>query len=359
MVITPTPKPKSNIVAFPIPVKNAIVWNYYRVTGSWKAVYTPTQEVLGEGTVDIEVKIDIRTGDEYIVEEIMAAIRDHANLHLLCVRQGFIYKDNMELVEFTVGKDTRAVRQSADMVRIHKGKSEGLIKFESKNLFVNTSGYTFAWRDDPYWVADVPNVVECERPYMVWGEPLRYGLVSIHSEPFRRHTKPNGAPKKQRSLERMISSAISPTGRWLWSYDIPEIFKGQIGCHNNLRSVLKQVKMAAIRISSITDKSKIDRIEVKLRDSFKFLPQERSRASVLFFHRKDKDSLFQVRFFNEHMKTPSILGPEVLERLDHVFCPHVLNGIGLSEAERSEYKSSIEEFRTTLNQIMNDAMGLL
>lgn len=359
MVITPIPKPKSNIVAFPIPVKSAIVWNYYRVTGSWKAIYTPTQEVLGEGVVDIEVKIDTRTGDEYIVEEIMAAIRDHANLHLLCVRRGFIYRDNMELVEFTVGEDTRAVRQSADMVRIYKKKSEGLVEFESKNPFVNTSGYTFAWRDDPYWVANVPKVVECERPRRGWTEPLRYGLVSIHSEPFRRHAEPYREPKKQRSLERMISHAISPTGRWLGNYDIPEIFKGQIGCYHTLRSVLKQVKMAALRISSITDKSKIDRIEVELRDSFKFLPQERSRASVLIFHRKDKGSVLQVRFFNEYMKTPSILESETLERLDHVFCPHVLNGIGLSETERDKYMSSIEEFRTTLNQIMNDAMGLL
>lgn len=359
MVITPTPKPKSNIVAFPIPIKNAIVWNYYRVTGSWKALYTPTQEVLGEGVVNIEVKIDVRTGDEYIVEEIMAAIRDHANLHLLCVRQGFIYKDNMELVEFTVGEDTRAVRQSADSIRIHKKKSEGLMKFESKNLSINTSGYTFAWRDDPYWVADTPEVIECERLRRGWVEPWRYGLVSIHREPFRGHAEPNWAPKKQRSLERMISNAVSPTGRWLGSYDIPELFKGQVGCHNSLRSVLKQVKMAAVRVSSITDKSKIDRIEVKLGDVFKFLPQERARSSIILFHRKDKDSLFKCTFFNERVKVTNYMTPVDLSSHDHPFCPHAINGIGLTDEEVIEYKSAIMRFRSMLDEIMNDALGLL
>lgn len=359
MVITPTPKPKSNVVAFPVPVKNQTVWNYYRVTGSWKAVYVPTGELLGEGNVDVVVKVDTRTADEYLVEEFMAAMRDQANLHLLCVRQGFIYKDNMELVEFTVGEDTQAVRQSADMTRIHKKKSEGLQKFKDTNLFPKVSGYTFPWREVPFLVSDTPSVNQrtLHTPYRV--EPIQYGAVRVHANPFRRQGAYFYQGNKQRSLERMISNAISPTGRWLGSYDIPELFKGQVGCANVLRSVLKQAKMAAIRVSSIEDKTQIERIEVNLRDTFKFLPQERARAAFLVFHRKDKGSKFRVSFFNEFVKGTERYTSNDLNCRDRSFCPHVLKGIGLSETELDSYMNAIAAFRKDLNEIMNDAMGLL
>lgn len=359
MVITPTPKPKSNVVAFPVPVKNQIVWNYYRVTGSWKAVYTPTGELMGEGSVDVLVRVDTRTADEYLVEEFMAAMRDQANLHLLCVRQGFIYKDNMELVEFTVGEDTQAVRQTAEMTRIHKKKSEGLQKFKDTNLFPKASGYTFAWREDPFLVSDTPSVNQrsLHTPYQV--EPIQYGAVRVHANPFRRQGAYFYQGNKQRSLERMISNAISPTGRWLGSYDIPELFKGQVGCANTLRSVLKQVKMAAIRVSSIEDKSQVERIEVNLRDTFKFLPQERARAPFIVFHRKDKGSKFRVNFFNEFVKGTERYTTYDLDVQDHVFCPHVIAGIGLSEEELDAYMEGVALFQRSLTEIMNDAMGLL